>query len=89
MEQRGGSAEELREIRTNLVGAEAAQRLEALDQEDTVWQKRIDQYLAARQQVLNNKGLSEAQQQNQIKSLQNAQFNDTERLRLKAYEMGR
>jgi lipase chaperone LimK len=32
--QRGGSAEELREIRTNLVGAEATQRLEALDQED-------------------------------------------------------
>lgn len=87
--QRGGSAEELRQIRTNLVGAEAAQRLESLDQEDSVWQQRIDQYLAARQQVLNNQSLSEAQQQNQIKSLQNAQFNDTERLRLKAYEMGR
>jgi lipase chaperone LimK len=87
--QRGGSAEELRQIRTNLVGAEATQRLEALDQEDAAWQQRIDQYLAARQQVLNNKALSEAQQQNQIKSLQNAQFNDTERLRLKAYEMGR
>lgn len=87
--QRGGSAEELRQIRTNLVGAEATERLEKLDQEDTAWQQRIDQYLAARQQVLNNKALSDAQQQSQIKSLQNAQFNDTERLRLKAYEMGR
>jgi lipase chaperone LimK len=87
--QRGGDPNELREIRTNLVGAEATERLERLDQEDAAWQQRIDQYLATRQQVLSNQGLSDAQQQQQIKSLQNAQFNDTERLRLKAYEMGR
>lgn len=51
---RNGSAEELRQMRTALVGAEATQRLETLDTQRNAWQQRVTGYLNQRDEVLNS-----------------------------------
>lgn len=86
--KRGGSAAELRQIRQNLVGVPATERLENLDQQRAEWQQRIDQYLGQREQILNNKNLSEAQQQQQLAALQQERFDEAEQQRLPAFEQG-
>lgn len=86
--KRGGSAAELRQIRQNLVGVEATERLEALDQQRAGWQQRVNQYLDQREQILNNKALSEAQQQQQIAALKQQEFDSAEQQRLPAFEQG-
>lgn len=84
---RGGSAAELRQIRTNLVGPEATNRLEALDQEDNQWQTRVDAYLKSYRPIINNPQWSVEQKQLMITSLRRQQgFSDTEQLRLPAFE---
>lgn len=84
---RAGSAAELHQIRTNLVGPEATQRLEALDQENNQWQTRIDTYLKDYRPIINNPQWSTEQKQLMITSLRRQQgFSDTEQLRLPAFE---
>lgn len=84
---RGGSAAELRQIRLNLVGAEATERLEALDRENLEWQRRINLYLTEHQKILNNPSWSAEQKQLMILSLRRQQgFTEQEQLRLPAFE---
>lgn len=83
---RGGSAAELRQMRMNLVGAEATQRLEQLDQERGQWKSRVNDYLAQRDQILNSH-MSESAQQQAIAQLRQQQFkNPQEQLRLGTFE---
>ena len=83
---RGGSAEEIRQMRMNLVGPEATQRLETLDGQRSDWKNRVDGYLANRQ-TIQNSNMSEAANQSAIQELRNQQFkNPQEQLRLETFE---
>lgn len=84
--QRGGSAAELRQIREKLVGAEAADRLEALDAENAAWDQRMTAWYAERAAILGNKNLSEQDRQRQLEQARAARFDDTERMRVESLE---
>ncbi len=83
---RGGSAEEIRQMRQNLVGAEATVRLEKLDQDRNNWKSRVNTYLEQRDSILKSNMSQDAQQQ-AIQKLRDQQFNNSqEQLRLGAFE---
>ena len=84
---RNGSAAELRQIRINLVGVAATERLEALDQDNRQWQQRVDGYLQEYNKINNNQQWSVEQKQLMILGLRRQQgFNEQEQLRLTAFE---
>ncbi|HCK28835.1 lipase secretion chaperone [Acinetobacter ursingii] len=86
IQDRHGSASELRQMRLNLVGAEATQRLETLDQNRDVWKSRVNQYLNNRDTILNS-GMSDAAKQQAIDQLRLQTFsNPQEQLRLQTFE---
>jgi lipase chaperone LimK len=80
----GASAEDVRALRQQLVGAEATTRLEALDQQRAGWKQRISTFAAAKAQIQNQKGLSDGDKESAIQQLATEQFNENERLRLDA-----
>lgn len=83
---RGGSAEELRQMRTNLVGPEATQRLETLDVQRSDWKGKVNQYLAERDNILKS-NLSDSAKQRAVEQLKAQQFaNQQEQLRLQTFE---
>jgi lipase chaperone LimK len=86
MNSRQASAAELHNMRTNLVGADATARLEALDQTRAAFEQRVNAYLAQRQQVLSQTNLNDTQQQQQIAALRQQGFTAQEQLRLPAFE---
>ncbi|MEQ1065294.1 lipase secretion chaperone [Acinetobacter sp. XH1741] len=83
---RNGSAEELRQMRTALVGAEATQRLETLDTQRNAWQQRVTSYLNQRDEVLHS-NMSDSAKNQVIQQLRQQQFNSSqEQLRLQTFE---
>ncbi len=80
----GASAEQVRALRQQLVGAEATTRLEALDQKRAGWKQRIAAFAASKAQIEGQNGLSDGDKQAAIQRLADEQFNETERLRLDA-----
>lgn len=83
---RGGSAAELKQLRLNLVGPEATVRLEQLDQERQTWKNDVQQYLNARDQVLQS-GLSDQVKQQNIQQLKQQYFpQKQQQLRLETFE---
>lgn len=85
-QKRGGSAAELRQIRESVVGPEAADRLETLDQDRASWNQRMTAWHAERDAILANKSLSEQDRQQQLDTLRNSRFSETERLRVESLE---
>jgi lipase chaperone LimK len=83
---RGGSPQELRNIREQIVGPEAATRLEALDQERTEWDARMKDYLQERETILKNNALSEQDRQQQVAAMREQRFNQQEQVRVDALE---
>ncbi len=83
---RGGKPEELRAIREQVVGVEAADRLEALDQERAVWDGRMSDYLQQRDTIMKNQALSEQDRQKQVNDIKQKSFNEQERIRVDALE---
>lgn len=85
--QRSGSAEELRQIRSNLVGEEAAARLEVLDQENADWDGRMKDWYAQRAALMKNANLSQTDRERQLEDLRKSRFaNEAERMRVEALE---
>ena len=83
---RKGSAEELRQMRTALVGAEATQRLETLDTERNAWQQRVTSYLDGRDEIIKS-NMSDSAKNQAIQELRQQQFNSSqEQLRLRTFE---
>ncbi len=81
----GGSAADLHQMRTSLVGEAAAGRLDALDQDDAAWQSQVNSYLAARDQIMASGDA--ASQQQAIAALRNQTFSTPEdRVRAQAFE---
>lgn len=84
--KRGGSAAELRQIRESVVGPEATDRLEALDQERAGWDQRMSAWYRERDAILATTSLSEQDRQQQVAELRNQRFNETERVRAESLE---
>jgi lipase chaperone LimK len=84
--KRGGSPAELRQIRENLVGAEATNRLESLDAERAGWDQRMSSWYDERAAILGNKNLSDDDRQRQLDTLRKSRFSDSERLRVESLE---
>ncbi|MFI8610882.1 lipase secretion chaperone [Pseudomonas sp. NPDC077649] len=86
LQAEGASAAQIRQLRQQLVGAEATARLEALDSQRQGWQKRLDEYLAAKAHIQANEGLSSGDKRAAIEALAAERFDERERLRLEAAE---
>lgn len=82
LQAQGASAEEIRELRMSMVGPEATARLEALDQQRTDWQQRLERFRQQRQQILRQSGLADSDRQAELEQLLHSQFTDSERLRV-------
>lgn len=83
---RGGSSEEIRQMRLNLVGAEATQRLEKLDVQRNEWKNRVTDYLDQRD-TIKQSSMSDAAKQEAINALRNKQFHtQQEQLRAETFE---
>lgn len=87
IQAKGGSAQDLRSMRESLLGPEAADRLEKVDQEEAVWQTQVNQYLSARDQILKSDA-NDASKQQSIAELRNSSFGTKEDLlRAQSYEV--
>ncbi len=84
--KRHGSAAQLRQIRENLVGAAAADRLETLDQAQNQFDGKVQQFLQQRSALMNNSALSPDEQQNQVDQLRSSLFSPQEQIRVHALE---
>lgn len=84
----GASDAEVFAARSRALGAEAAERLAALDRENAAWQARVDAYRAERARVLADASLSEAERDAKVEALRAARFDERERLRVRALEAG-
>lgn len=83
---RGGSAEELRQMRTNLVGAEATSRLEKLDTQRSDWKNRVNQHLNQRDVIMNS-NMSDSAKETAVQKLRQQNFNQSqEQLRITTFE---
>ena len=86
IKKNGGSAQQLHDMRTNLVGAEATARLEQLDLERSNWKNNVTQYLSERQTILNS-NMSDTAKQSAIDSLRNQAFvTPQDQIRVHAFE---
>lgn len=84
---KGGSEQELRAMRENLLGRDAADRLEKVDQEESAWQTEVNRYLSAREQILKSNS-NEADKEAEIKALRDHSFNsEQDILRAQSYEI--
>lgn len=83
---RGGSAEEIHQMRTNLVGPEVTQRLETLDTERSDWKNKVNGYLNERDSVMKS-GMSDDAKQKAVQQLRQQHFNKSEeQLRVSTFE---
>lgn len=85
-QEHGGNDAQLRQIREQTVGAAAADRLEALEQERAAFDQRMQRWLGERQAILSNSALSEADRERQIETLRAGQFSDSELVRVRTLE---
>jgi lipase chaperone LimK len=82
----GAKPEQIRQLRQQLVGAEATQRLEVLDQQRQTWKKRIALYSTAKAAIESNPGMSASDKRSAIAQLAAENFDEREQLRLEAAE---
>lgn len=80
----GGSAEQVQALRQQLVGNQAASRLQALDQQRQNWKQRLERFQQEKSAIENHPGLTSADKQVAIQRLTQEQFDEHERLRLDA-----
>ena len=72
--------------RNELVGEEATQRLEALDQQRASFENSLDIYFSERNDILNDSALSEIEQKETIAQLREAHFQPQQLRRVEAIE---
>lgn len=80
----GGSPDELRSLRMELVGPRATERLEALDSQRVEWQQRLDSFTSEREQILQHPGLAPSDQAAMLDDLLARNFAEHEQLRVRA-----
>ena len=84
LQAKGVTAEELYNMRRELVGAPAAARLAQVDQQDADFDQRFKQYQTQKRQLL-RQNADKAQAQTQIEQIEQQLFNESERKRLAGY----
>lgn len=84
LQARGGDATQLRQLRQQLVGNAATERLEALDRQRQAWQQRLAEFEQEKSRIERSQGLGEADKQAAIERLAEQRFDSSERLRLQA-----
>ncbi|WP_394558790.1 lipase secretion chaperone [Aquipseudomonas alcaligenes] len=85
LQANGASAEEIRQLREQTLGGEAADALADLDRQQAAWQQRLADYASERNR-LRQSGLSDSQLQAAIGELQASRFDELERLRVQALD---
>ncbi|MEN9866084.1 MAG: hypothetical protein RL748_1674 [Pseudomonadota bacterium] len=85
MRAKGGSDQDVYQLRAKAFSPEAAARLAEVDREEAQWQARIKTYLAERNRIKQS-NQPEAQQLAAISALRQQQFSEQEQIRLPAYE---
>ena len=83
---RGGNASDIRQMRLNLVGPEATQRLEQLDQQRATWKTKVERHLNERDAILNS-NLDQRSKQKALVELRQKNFPENhEQLRVQTFE---
>lgn len=83
----GGSPQELRAAREQLVGSEAADRLEALDRKRSEWSAKLQSYQTQRKTLLADATLSAPQREQALAQLRGQLFSPQEQLRVQAMDV--
>ncbi|ARU58439.1 lipase [Oleiphilus messinensis] len=86
LEEQGANQAEVRLLREQMVGVEAADRLEALDQKRAQFQQRINNWLTQRESLLNQSQLDHDARQRAVKEARASQFEAQEMNRVIAFE---
>jgi len=86
LQAEGASPAQVRQLRQQLVGAAATERLEALDRKRQAWTQRLKRYRAAKAEIDANPGLSASDRAAAAAQLAEEHFDQRERLRLDAAE---
>jgi len=86
LKTQGASQQDIRTLRTEMLGIEAADRFDMLDQQREIWKTRLSEYLAQRSEILSLEGISVQERQLQVDSLRSSQFNTREQIRVRVYE---
>ena len=82
LREAGASEAEIRQLRMNMLGPEATERLEELDQRRAEWRQRVERFNDERESILSQPGLADSERQAAVTALMQEQFTETERLRL-------
>ncbi|MCC6132390.1 MAG: lipase chaperone [Acidobacteria bacterium] len=86
LRKRGASEAEVRSARVELVGSEAARRLEALDREEAEFKGRLASYRAARKEIEATPGLSGEGKAEAIQEVLSRTFSSQEQVRVRALD---
>ena len=85
MRKEGASDAEIRALRTEELGAEAANRLAKLDDQRAQWQRRLARYQQGKQRIQNNDNLTETDRRDALEKLRSEHFDsEAERRRARA-----
>ena len=82
----GGSDEDVRQLRTDMYGEEASQRLAELDVKREEWDGRVAVYFASKTELLESSGLSGPELDSAVLNLRREMFSDAEQIRIKVME---
>ena len=85
LREQGASEAEIRRLREQQFGAEAAERLESLDQQRAQWETRYQGYRAQRQAIIDS-GLSHLDQETALARLRQQTFSNQELARVEALD---
>ena len=83
MRAEGKTESEIHQMRSEVLGEEAATALAELDQQRAQWQQRLDAF-KEQQQSISSSGLSLADQQTELEAVISRDFNVTESVRVRA-----
>jgi len=86
LREAGAPETDVRKLREQMVGQEAAARLEALDKETAAWNERLELFRAEKKKILENNLIAEDTKQQMIETLLEARFSELERQRVEALE---
>lgn len=82
----GAPEADIRKLREQMVGPDAAARLEVLDKEQQAWNERLDLFRAEKKKIVEDAAISDDVKQKMIESLLEARFSELERQRVEALE---
>jgi lipase chaperone LimK len=83
---RGATQAEIRSIRIEMVGVDAARRLEVLDREEAEFKSRLATYRQARKEIESTPGLSDEARAESIQRVLGQTFSTAEQVRVRALD---